>query len=428
MNSRLLAPYRALIIWIAFTLFLFAFGPIEYKCDKLVSFVFIFFFVITSFLFYKWAVDRPMRKPRIDKRFDIKRILRLSIIYSVILTTLYVVEYIGRYGFKEFSFLSIIESMAISYTEHEEYSFMVSAWILSYTKWIRVIALVLGAFYWKELSHSLKFLYILLVYLIVMQNTLYVGSQKEIIDMAIYISVPIIMRKYRQGRKIKTSNKILIFCFFIAAMFFMGSVISGRRALWSDMYAADASLDFDQSNWMISWMPDAMANSFASISAYISQGYRGLSLCLSLPFEWSYGLGSSFKIMNDISRWFSIPIDRLANSYPVRMEQIYGVGAYSSWHSIFPWFASDFTFVGAIIVVCIFIYFWGKSWKEFIKMKTWISIVFFTHFTIMMLYIPCNNQLFQTRDSIISTFAIAVLWYIYHGQSAYLTEHEESSQ
>lgn len=428
MRSRLSAPYRTLVIWIAFTFFLFAFGPITYKCDKLLSAIYIVAFTIVGFLFYRQAANVSIKHQRVSRRFEIKKILRFSIIYSVILTAVYVLEYIGRYGFKEFNLLYIVESMAISYTDHEEYSFMISAWILSYTKWIRIIALVLGAFYWKDLSRNLKFLYILLAYLIVMQNTLYVGSQKEIIDLAIYIYVPVIMRMFSQGRKIKMSNKFLILGFALAAMFFMGSVISGRRALWSEMYAADASLEFNQNNWMVSWMPETMANSFSSISAYLSQGYRGLSLCLSLPFEWSYGLGSSFKLMNDFSRWFGIPIESMANSYPVRMEQEFGVGAYSAWHSIFPWLASDFTFIGAILVVGIFIFFWAKAWKEFIELKSWISIVFFAHFTILMLYIPCNNQLFQTRDSIISTIVIAILWYMYHGKSRYSVSNEEFSR
>ncbi len=57
------------------------------------------------------------------------------------------------------------------------------------------------------------------------------------------------------------------------------------------------------------------------------------------------GYGVFIKIMNDFAQWFNIPLSAIAVSYPIRMEQTYGIGAYSNWHLVLPLVAlTDVTF------------------------------------------------------------------------------------
>lgn len=410
-------PQKIFNIWIFGTLFLFYCGPLKYECNKILAVGYIVLFMFFANLFYYIGIHVRIKNPYPRKkiRHSTEWIIKMSIYYSFFITLACVIESSMKYGFSGFSFSTIISKMANSYSFQNDYVFMVSIWILSYTKWIRVIGLVLGSLFWFKINKKQRVLYLATCLLIIIYNTLFLGSQKELIDLVIYMFLPILIRWSKEDKKMKIWKVLLTVVFICAACIFLGSVINARHELWKEMFNSNASTGADYSNWIYKILPNSIADPITYLLSYLTQGYRGLALCLTLPFKWAYGMGSSFKIMNDISRWLSIPLSRLEVSYPVRMEAIYHVGAYASWHSIFPWIASDFTFLGAIIIVSIFIYYWAKSWKEFLKCGSWISAVMFIQLTIFVLYIPCNNQLFQTRDSIISTLAIFILWYWYHG-------------
>jgi hypothetical protein len=87
-----------------------------------------------------------------------------------------------------------------------------------------------------------------------------------------------------------------------------------------------------------------------------------------------------------------------------------GWEAYSNWQTIFPWLASDFTFWGAIIIICIFIAVYAVSWNRILRKGHWINLLMFTNINVMLLYIPANNQLFQTRASLVVTLIITLIW------------------
>lgn len=411
-------PRKVLNIWVLGTLFLFYFGPLNYNCNKLLSVAYILAFLLMANFFYFLGthvlIKRPYQRRRENKTLE--WIINVSIWYGAIITIACLLESIMHYGFSGFSITNIISTMANTYSFQEDYVFMVSVWVLSYTGWVRIIGLILGSFYWKQLKKHQKILYVCICISIVVRNTLFFGSQKQLIDLAIYAFVPMLMRWLKEEKRIKLWKVLVVIIGFCAACLFLGSVINSRHQLWTELYNANSSTGADSSNWIYKMLPVSVADSIVYLMSYLTQGYRGLALCLTLPFKWAYGVGSSFKIMNDVSRWFSIPLSTLEVSYPVRMQQTYGVGAYACWHTIFPWIASDFTFFGAIIVVSIFIYYWAKAWKEYMVDESWISIVMFVQLTIFVLYIPCNNQLFQTRDSIVATIVIFLLWYLFHGK------------
>lgn len=412
-NTR--SPQRAMNIWLLATMVLFYFGPLNYNCEKELSMLYMLFFLVVANFFYFLGCHQKIFLPRKKRFFSLFKIIQVTLTYSFVMTVLLFFETAFIYGFKSFSLFEIISQMANTYTNREDYQFFFTAWILSYTQWIRVIALVLGSLHWNVLKNHQKLMYVVMCVIIVVYNTLYVGSQIALITLLIYIIVPKLMIWIKDNRALGFNKSILIVSIVVLFSVFLGSVIAGRRALWASLYSSNASIATDPNNWIYILLPNVIADPITYLISYITQGYRGLSLCLTLPFEWTYGLGSSFKLMNDVSRWLSIPVDSFGLSYPVRMQATYGIGAYAAWHTIFPWIASDFTFLGAIFVVSIFIYYWSKSWSEYLSTNNWIASVMFSQLSVLVLFIPCNNQLFQTRDSIVASIVIFILWYFYHG-------------
>ena len=158
-------------------------------------------------------------------------------------------------------------------------------------------------------------------------------------------------------------------------------------------------------------MPKEIGYAICLGISYLTQGYYGLALCLQLPFDPCYGLGSSFAIRHIVDDMgFSIDI----LTYPERIERVYGVPAFAKWHTIFPWLASDFTFAGALLIMGMIAMVWGRTLKDGLVTGNVFSITLFYWLTIIMLFVPANNQVFQTTTTM-GAFIISFFMWIARG-------------
>ena len=149
------------------------------------------------------------------------------------------------------------------------------------------------------------------------------------------------------------------------------------------------------------------------ITGYLSGGYYGLSLCMKLPFVWTYGVGSSYSLTLFFEK-FAGADAIFDHTYLARMEAVYGWRALSDWNTIFPWLASDFTFVGALFLFIPVGYIYGLAWKEVVKYRNPISLLMFAMLTVCVIFIPANNQLLHPVDGFIATAIIFFVWKFQH--------------
>lgn len=421
LDSTLKKPWIIFLCYIIFTYVFFIVGPLRYYRISYVSVsAFIILFLACAKFFFVCGCSSEIKERRHNLNVDETKLISFSIYYSLILFIFLIISNLRNYGM---SFSAVLSSsffsrMAETYTDIT-FKTSLPLWILSYTGVFKTIAIVGGIAYFDKISRTSKIALGLLYVLIVVNVMMFSGAQKQIVDLFIYTLTAYFARLVIRKKRFKTRTYIIMAIAVIAMLLIMGNVIEYRKQLWSSRYNADIrSISggyLDLNNWMYRIFPDIVVNPLVNIVGYLTQGYRGLALCLTLPFKWAYGLGSSFSIMNDFVRWFDLNPDVTQLSYPVRMQEVYAINAYSNWHTIFPWLASDFTWVGAIIVVSVFIYYWAKSWKEINTNGSLISTLVFCHLAIMILYIPCNNQLFQTRESIVASIIIIISWYLFHG-------------
>ena len=417
--------WKVFLTYILVTLICYLFGPIKYSQDyPLKSTVFMICFLLVARFFYALGCRvkiNPQRRIKFGSKFTFKlnteKFVSFCLVFSFVLCGMLLLENIVQLGFS-FSG-NFFEQMALTYTDTKSAN-TISSYIVEYFGWTKTVTLVGGMYYFKKLSKKEKCFLIGTIVFTVLYVIMYVGSQKQIIDIMIYVLVGTYLRSLKNGNRTtdKLKRNIKYAAVITILVLIVGNVIVERFNLWSDRYNSAAlistgQIDFD--HILFSALPFPVAFAITQFISYVSQGYRGLSLCLSIPFKWAYGMGSSFRFMRDFSRWTGISQSVLEVSYPVRMQSQFGVNAYAYWHTIFPWVASDFTWVGAIIVVCVFIFYWAKAWNEFIQYETLPSILVVAHLSIMMLYIPCNNQLFQTRESIVTTFFVLIFWFVFHG-------------
>jgi hypothetical protein len=83
---------------------------------------------------------------------------------------------------------------------------------------------------------------------------------------------------------------------------------------------------------------------------------------------------------------------------------------YSLWHSIYVWLMSDFCYLGTLRCVMVFGYSLAIFWIESMFRPSMFGLVGLYLLTVLFLYIPANNQIFQNRDSTVVFLFIGIIF------------------
>jgi hypothetical protein len=173
-------------------------------------------------------------------------------------------------------------------------------------------------------------------------------------------------------------------------------------------------LYFDTDHFIFKILGNKLGLGFTVLlTGYLSSGYYGLSLCFKLPFEWTYGIGNSYFMSKLISLVFNTS-EIYENTYLNRMSEEFGRDGLRTWNTVFPWLASDFTFLGTLLIFIFVGYFWQTAWLEIVKYRNPVSILLFSILSLGLVFVPANNQLFNSIDTFISTTSTILFWLIFH--------------
>lgn len=418
-NKKILyAPWNLFVIYIIITMFLNIFGPWDYvNYNKIVVIVYMTLFLAISTFAFKYAINKSIYK---NRKLVFKPNLKLNPLYiakSSILISLFLYLYLLYEKFVMFgppgAQDSVFETINNAYNS-KEFIFTRSYWLYSYLMVFDIFSRVLGLYYFKKLSLNFKILFLLNLTLFLMYTIFYDGNQKALGDLVITLISVIALLYVKTSIKIKLRHLISIFSMVIISLYFLMINLSERISGWGwKPYTLDGLAYANYDHWMIRYLPEELQIGGMALFNYISNGYYGLSLSLQLPFEWSMGFGSSFAFREIITRWFNIHELAYGAPYPERMQEVFGYDGYVNWVSIFPWLASDFTFFGAILLIALFVYIYALSWYNSVNYGNWISIVMFAHLNLFLVFVPNNNQLFQSKSSLIATLVIFVLWILF---------------
>ena len=143
------------------------------------------------------------------------------------------------------------------------------------------------------------------------------------------------------------------------------------------------------------------------LTAYMSQGYYGLSLALQEDFFWTYGFGHSAFLMDSVGTL----VDESLNdrSYLAKINAA-GWDTKAQWSTVFPWLASDLGFPLVPFAMAFLSLLWGASWRSSVVREDDTGALIFLLSCIAVLYIPANNQISQTLDSYFSAIFWLFLW------------------
>lgn len=249
------------------------------------------------------------------------------------------------------------------------------------------------------------------------------GTDKEIADLfvigvaAAFVSFGRSQAMGEQGfalvrRYWKPALVALLFLYFAQGLFTdrkegrLGGIVS-RTAICAN----NSRICADLSNPWISWLPQRQRFGLTFFILSTCSGYYGLELALEKPFESAFGVGHSPAALNIYEQLTDDPTPHMRtytyrNGGDLWSEKYY-------WSTLITWIANDVGFIGAIPVLGLIGFLWGRWWRQAAAGMSDPAAVLFVLTTMMIFYLPANNQVLANYDGYV-IYAVWVGTWLWH--------------
>ena len=284
---------------------------------------------------------------------------------------------------------------------------------LFFISFSKILVVPFIVFFWSRISKSTKIL-ALFVTLLPVFSSLSNGTNKGVFDFVILYSsslaVYFLYNKKNFNNYMFASRKffiILILISFVGALSFFDTSIGARGGNLRYIESQDplgnitiSQKTVDKSN------NNTYYYTYAWLSSYIVQGYYGFSLAIEKEFNTTYGFGNSVFIRRNVESLLGIDLNK--KTFQNKIDDWWGEN--SQWHSFYSYMANDFHFIGVGIVCFLLSFLMGKIWFSFLDTGNLYAGAMMCVFAIMIIFIPANNQIFGFLDGLSAFFWINLFW------------------
>lgn len=149
-------------------------------------------------------------------------------------------------------------------------------------------------------------------------------------------------------------------------------------------------------------------NFWLSFSSYLTQGYYGMSQALELEWTPMFGLGNSMFVVDMITGNIT---DIKQYTYQAKLEPL-GWDSKVRWHSIYTWIANDVSFYGVPVVMLLLGGIFGMMFKDAIVTRNPFARASVFFYILLLLFIPCNNQIAQSNENLCAFLLLIGMWLI----------------
>jgi len=187
--------------------------------------------------------------------------------------------------------------------------------------------------------------------------------------------------------------------------------LNADRAVGVTVCANASRICADIDNPWIAWLPVRERFGLTLFVLSTCSGYYGLDLAMDKPFESAFGVGHSPVATN---LYEAITKDRAPHlrTYTYRNGENGWPEDYY-WSTLPTWIANDVGFPGAVLVLAVIGYFWGRWWREAAAGMSDPAAVLFALATTLMVYFPANDQVFLLADGYM-VFAVWIAVWLWH--------------
>jgi hypothetical protein len=182
-----------------------------------------------------------------------------------------------------------------------------------------------------------------------------------------------------------------------------GNVVS-RAAVCANDSRICANLD----NAWIAWLPQQQRFGLTFFILSTCSGYYGLELALEKPFEPSWGVGHSPAALSIYEAATGDRAPHLRTFTYRNGEDHWSEDNY--WSTLVTWIANDVGFLGALPILAGIAWLWGRWWREASAGMSDPAAVLFSVGTMMMVYLPANNQVLASYDGYVVVLCWTLVW------------------
>jgi hypothetical protein len=185
----------------------------------------------------------------------------------------------------------------------------------------------------------------------------------------------------------------------------------GGRVSRTSVCANSSRICADLDNPLIAWLPAKQRFGITVFILSTCSGYYGLELAMEKPFDTSFGLGHSPATLS---------VYEAVTGDPTLHKRTYtyrnGADGWSEeyyWSTLIAWIANDVGFLGAVFVLALIGFMWGKWWREAAAGMSDPAAVLFALSTTAIFYLPANNQVLASYDGY-TIFAVWIAIWLWH--------------
>ena len=484
-NGASLLPIRLTLIYLAFSVAVYIFGPIAWTTQKPVLFYsLLLVYAAALWLGYRMGVKKKFSRSIEWKTDHIDKILPLLSILIILNYLVYVVNIFRDYGLKTFDFPELFRQMSIGignpglgyslrYVRVNTLSaseimggrlFTLFNYVWSF---VRYPILLMGMLSFRKLKIWGKLflsLYLITMFLFYLS----IGTTIDILHLFLLIELPAIINAfsswYKREMNVKQIFKLivsllvgvlLVLSYFTWMMVSRGGInrydqpdynvagvqleenmvqsepVETTPAVTSPAETTPAVTSPAETSPAVTspvetspavtspstapsepsgfQVPPILKKFWISFSSYFTQGYYGMAQAMTLPWTPMYGLGSSSFVVNFVSEHV-YDIDQF--TYQMKTEKAYGWNSDIQWNCMYTWLANDFSFYGVAIPMLLIGFLFGAMFKDAIATQNPFAKLSVFYFMLMMLFIPCNNQIAQRSDTLFSFALIVFCWLV----------------
>lgn len=247
-------------------------------------------------------------------------------------------------------------------------------------------------------------------------SSLVIGTNKGLFDVAIIIISVLAIKlslNYKSGKFILDKKKkiiisIIAVLFSTIIMYFLFSTLD--RVGGIDRYKLGYNgVPVNIDKGLLGKLPVGIKSLLIMVAIYLTQGYYGMSLSLTVPFTSSYGLGNNNFILSNVEELFNVSLR--SNMYQYKIQHL-GWHPTVNWHTFYTWIANDVSFWGVILVMLILGILFALVWRDVVKKQNIFAICLVPLYTILFIFLPCNNQIFSLPTTFMPFVFLTVCWII----------------
>lgn len=406
-------PIKILLFFLVFSELLYFIGPIDYGVKNNFC-LFIYLTILNIFLyrgFYDGAIKNIKRQGN-TQDFSIKAIHFILIASLIVYLMKYMVQ-MQIYSLSTFvqKVLFAAQNSGDVYNEKFEAGTPTAlTYVFMFLSPITLLGQTLGIYYWNHLEKKYKYT-VIIIFVLEICTWLVAGTRKGIFDVLVIVLTMILLL---EPNFILNKRKLRKLCIYMIAggTLFVGYFVISNLSRYG-ISASDFE-DFDigtirsfyQDNF-----PFALNLALSSVTGYLCQGYRALSLALNEffcegTFCFTFGFGSSWFHINVTENLFGI--DPLPYTYQGFLGVHYSIDEFANWHTLYLWLANDFTFIGVPFVIYGLGYLFSCTWVDALYHKNKYSAPMSALIVLIIIYAFANNQVIS-----FSFVPFFVLLYLY---------------